>query len=156
VLQRLFGIVDFNADREILMLYSSFMGDFEAGVLWAYADEGTSIAVGSTGGGVEIGDLPSRVLSWEQFCRDLRYAYAHSDAIHIFSLEGCIKQGYLARLKDFVWNSPFQIDDQAVRRVRWLRRGLFAGLWAAAHPGLVAIGVWLLVEQIVRWSVRRR
>lgn len=152
ILQRVGGLVDVSVDRDVLMLYTSFMGNAGVGMLWSYGADGDSIAVGSTGGGVEIGDLPTKILSWNELERDLRLAYAFTSTIHIFSLEGCVKQGYLARLLDFNWNAPFTPPLDAARGVERLRFGLRAGLWLWAHPGVVV----LTLLSIAEWWWRRK
>ena len=59
------GVVDVSADREILMLYSSFLGKLGAGALWSYARDAQAAGIGSTGGGVETGPaLPT--LGWDE------------------------------------------------------------------------------------------
>jgi len=63
LLQRLLGIVDVPSDREVLMVYTSFMRSAGPGLLWSYGRDaqafGGGIAVGSTGGGVEIDQPPA-------------------------------------------------------------------------------------------------
>ena len=50
VLQRL-ALVDVATDREVWMLYSSFLRALGPGLIWAYSPEATAVAVGTTGGG---------------------------------------------------------------------------------------------------------
>ena len=142
LLQRLFGLVDIDVDRDVLMLYSSFMRPFGHGLLWSYAPAAGSVAVGSTGGGVTVGDvdqIPS--LTWDEFARDLRLACVWSDDVHVFSLEGAIREGYLHRLLDFDWQARVEPPLREFRQVERGRRALRAVLWAGAHPGVVLAGV---------------
>jgi hypothetical protein len=147
LLQRLVGLVDALSDREVLMLYSSFLRPHGAAVLWSYACQADSIGVGSTGGGVDVGGL-DRVppLKWDEFARDLRFARRWTADIHIFSLEGCVKQGYLARLKAFDWQVPIQPPVEAETRIARIRRLLRAVLWAEAHPLLMLAGVFCIMR----------
>jgi hypothetical protein len=134
-LQRLMGLVDVRTDREVWMLYTSFMRAIGPGLLWNYGQEAEAIAVGTTGGGPDIAGHPQMpALSWEEFARDLRLARRFTDEIYVHSLEGCVWQGFLSRLRTFDWSGG------AAPRTAWaaaaLRRLLQAALWATAHPAL--------------------
>ncbi|MGC9399241.1 MAG: hypothetical protein ACP5HM_08895 [Anaerolineae bacterium] len=158
LLQRLFGLIDLPVDREVLMLYSSFLRPHGAGALWSYAPEAEAIAVGSTGGGVTVGgadEIPP--LTWEELARDLRLAWQWSDALYVFSLEGCVRQGYLARLRDFKWERDVMLPVESAHRVARMRRVGQALLWAGAHPALV-LGTMGAATLAVFWlaSVFRR
>jgi hypothetical protein len=142
LLQRLAGLVDAPADREVLMLYSSLFGPYGPGILWSYAPEAGSVGVGNTGGGVELegmGDIAP--LDWDGFSRDLRLARHWSDDVHVFSLEGCARQGFLARLKSFDWDQPVAPPLETAGQVETARKALRAALWASAHPCLVLAGL---------------
>jgi hypothetical protein len=143
-LQRLFGLVDVPVDREVYMLYTSFLGALGPALLWSYGPEADSIGVGSTGGGVEMGtSMP--VLTWDAFTRDLRLARQLTDEIFVFSLEGCVQQGFLSRLLDFDWEAPvIAPPEEDMQRVRTLRRSGQAVLWMAAHPLVVLGGLAVL------------
>ena len=149
LMQRFLGLVDLEVDREVLMLYSSFMRPFGHGLLWSFAPSAGSIGVGSTGGGVTVGGVDQiPPLTWDEFSRDLRLARAWSDAIHIFSLEGAVCQGFLSRLLTFDWDAPVTPPLHEFRQVERVRQVLRAVLWASAHPGVVlasaAILFWLI------------
>ena len=146
LLQRLLGLVEVATDREVLMLYSSFLPEQGPGLLWSYAPDAEALAVGITGGGV---DLPNALapLDWATFARDLRLAWMWQHTIYIFSLEGCVQQGFLSRLVDFDWAevppSPLKAG-RRVDRVRALARAL---LWLSRYPGTLLaalVGGWAL------------
>lgn len=140
VLQRLIGFVDLETDREVLMLYSSFFRPEGNAVLWSYAPEADSVGVGVTGGGVDIeGLVDVDPLNWEEFSRDLRYCAMQHKPIHIFSLEGCVEQGFLSKLNDFDWDTP--IDSPSTNRVRAIRTSLAAGLWVLERPWVILLAV---------------
>ncbi|MDY7226161.1 hypothetical protein [Hyalangium rubrum] len=128
LLQRLLGVVDLPTDREVLMLYSSFLRPRGAAVLESYGAQARSIAVGSTGGGVELpGLIEVPPLSWDELSRDLRLARRWSEDLHIFSLEGCVRQGFLPRLHTFDWDAPVEPSSGPARRVglvRWAAGGV--------------------------------
>jgi hypothetical protein len=140
LLQRLFSIVDVPVDREVLMLYSSFMRRLGPANLWLYGPDAGGIGVGSTGGGVEGPDAIAP-LTWDELARDLRLASRLGDHIFIFSLEGCAHQGFLSRLAAFDWDSPVDPPLEAARRLNWSRRGMRGILWASAHPWIVLGGL---------------
>jgi len=151
LLQQLTGIVDIPADREVLMLYSSFLRPLGAGALWSYAPEAQSVGVGSTGGGVTVGDVDQiPLLSWEELSRDLRLAQLWSDDIHVFSLEGAVKKGFLARLEDFDWSQTLPLPLDEARQVARMRASLRALLWLSIHPGVVVVGLLALLWLITR------
>ena len=136
VLQRL-ALVDVATDREVWMLYSSFLRALGPGLIWAYGPEAASIAVGTTGGGPDIPGSPQMpMLDWEELAGDLRLARHFCDQILIHSLEGCVWQGFLPRFRSFEWAAVAGPPDGA-RAAAALRRGLRATLWASAHPWLV-------------------
>jgi hypothetical protein len=137
LLQRIFGLVDVQADHEVLMLYTSLWPEAGPGLLWSYAPQAGAIGLGSTGGGIEIGDQEVEPLSFEQLVRDLRLARRWSDDLFVFSLESCAERGFLPRLRDMDWDGPAMPPLAVARQVARWRRGLHALLWASAHPALV-------------------
>ncbi|WP_426751526.1 hypothetical protein [Myxococcus sp. Y35] len=123
LVQRLAGVLDLRPDREVLMLYTSFLRPYGPAVLWSYGPGSQSIAVGVTGGGVEFpGAFAARPLDWAELSRDLRLAVRWTHDLHVFSLEGCVRQGFLTRLRTFDWDAPVDPPVAAARRVDALRR----------------------------------
>lgn len=145
VLGRTAGLVDIQTDREVFMLYSSFLRPNGDAVLWSYAPESDSVGVGNTGGGVEIEgvtDIPP--LTWEEFSRDLRLCMAHQKPIHIFCLEGCVDQGFLPRLLDFDWDEPIT-PPAGTNKVRAVRTGMATGLWLLERPWVILLSLATLI-----------
>ncbi|QDE68229.1 hypothetical protein BHS09_15275 [Myxococcus xanthus] len=123
LVQRLAGVLDLPADREVLMLYTSFLRPHGPSVLWSYGPGSQSLAVGVTGGGVELpGAFAARPLDWTEFSRDLRLAVRWTHDLHVFSLEGCVQQGFLNRLRTFDWDAPVTPPATAARHVDTVRR----------------------------------
>jgi hypothetical protein len=149
LLQRLLGLVDVRTDREVWMLYNSFLPALGPGLLWSYGPEAQALAVGTTGGGPDVPGHPQfSPLSWEEFARDLRLARHFSDDLFVHSLEGCVWQGYLTRLRSFDWEQPAALPKTAPL-AEGLRAALRGMLWASAHPwsmlgGVAVATVWLL------------
>ncbi len=151
LLQRLTGVVELPVEREVLMLYTSAVRSHGAAFLWSYAPEARVIAVGSTGGGVELpegAELP--LLSWEDLSRDLRLARRWTNELYVFSLEGCVRQGFLSRLRELDWEAPVEVPEAEARRLDSLRRSARRVLEASTHParlpgGVVGLGALLLL-----------
>jgi hypothetical protein len=148
VIQRLAGLVDLpEADREVLMLYSSFMRPWGQGILWSYGRQAQGVGVGITGGGVDTeGVLDTRPLNWAELQTDLLLAYQHSDHIFIFSLEGCVQHNFLPQLCDFNWSQPVQIPYIAAQRAESYRTVFQRGLWLTARPAWLLFGLALTVS----------
>ena len=141
VLQRTAGLVNLKSDREVLMLYSSFLRPDGASVLWSYAPEADSIGVGSTGGGVEVkGVIDVDPLTWEEFARDLRLCAMQEKPVHIFSLEGCIHQGFLERLEAFNWEEEAHVPGSVITENAF-RTGTTALLWVLERPWVLLIAL---------------
>ncbi|MFP2925576.1 hypothetical protein ACLESO_10225 [Pyxidicoccus sp. 3LG] len=123
LVQRLSGVLDLPADREVLMLYTSFVRPHGPALLWSYGPGAPSIAVGITGGGVELPGVHAvPPLDWAEFSRDLRLAVRWTHDLHVFSLEGCVRQGFLSRLRTFDWDAPVDPPSVKARRVDAVRR----------------------------------
>ena len=141
-LAKTLGIPALNSDREILMLYSSFIPAYGDSILWSYAPQCKAVGVGSTGGGVEIeGVPPLKTLRWIDLKRDLLLAGQVVENIYIFSLEGCVTNNYMDRLLDLDWNTqviPPHRSAMGISLVRKIGQGL---LWVLSHPLEVLLGI---------------
>lgn len=137
-LQRITGMIDLTVDREIVMLYTSFARPHGHGFLDFYARHFPAVAVGVTGGGVEEGLDPPPPLSWEELARDLRLARRHTDDIHVFSLEGCVEQGFLEPLVGFDWGVPVEAAE-ATERAAALTRRMRIALRALDRPHVTSL-----------------
>ena len=145
VLQRALGVVDIETEREVLMLYTSMLTDQGDAVLWSYAPEADSVGVGNTGGGVDLSDaIELTPLTWEAFARDLRLCVMQEKPIHIFSLEGCVEQGFLSKLNTFDWDETTAIPN-GVEQVEFMRKGLTTLLWVLERPWVILLGLAALI-----------
>jgi hypothetical protein len=157
LLERLAGLVDLPVDREVWMLYSSFLRPSGVGLLCSYGPEADAIGLGSTGGGVDVGIMDARPLEWDELARDLRLAWYYNEKIYLFSLEGCIRQGYLPLLKSFQWDVPILMPDAVTQRVRAWRETLQTTLWISAHILhllVAAAGLFFIIVGLRRWFRR--
>ena len=153
LLQRLTGIVDLPVDREIWMLYSSYFRRNGAGYLWSYAPQAQIIGVGSTGGGVDIGNTDMTALGWDELSRDLRLAWHWTDQIYVHSLEGCIRQGYFTKINSMLWDQPILFPDEAAAPVDTARKVLQSCLWMCRN--FIAVLASLLGGYVILDAVRR-
>ena len=145
VLQRSLGLVDFETEREVLMLYTSILPPKGEAFLWSYAPEADSVGVGITGGGVDLSPaIEAEPLTWEAFTRDLRLCVMQEKPVHIFSLEGCVEQGFLSRLNTFDWDKTEPVPE-GVNQVQFLRTGLAALLWILERPWVILLGLAALI-----------
>jgi len=156
VLQRTVGLVDLNTDREVLMLYSSFLRPDGAAVLWSYAAEADSIGVGNTGGGVDLAGVSDLdPLTWEEFSRDLRLCAMLEKPIHIFCLEGCVAQGFLSKLNTFDWNKQAEIPNR-IHKIRAIRTGITVILWLLERPWVILVALASLIGLGFLFKRRKR
>ena len=138
LLQRILGITDLPAEQRVLMLYTSFFRPIGPAVLWHYARGAQSVAVGLTGGGVEMEGLATHEpLGWNELARDLLLARRWCSDIHIFSLEGCVDQGFLERIEGFDWEAPVRPPPGWTQLAAPLRPLLRTALWLSARPLLL-------------------
>lgn len=103
---RVAGALDVPVDREVAMAYSSLLGPFGAGLVEQTARRVRSIAVGSTGGGVD----PLPPLSFEALRRDVLVAAHMCRDVSVFSLEGCVARGFLEPLARLDWGEPAHVS----------------------------------------------
>lgn len=148
LLQRIDGIINVDVDKEVLILYSSFIRPYGPGIIWSYGKESQAIALGMVGGGIQ-GCFHSKPLSWEELGRDLRLAWVFSNDIYIYSLEGCIQQGILKPLKDFEWDIPIVDPIELANQVSWVRSVMQFVLWLSANR------LWIAAGLILGWSIKR-
>ena len=143
LLERLGGLVDVRGDREVLMLYSSFNPAIDSALIWVYGPDAQAIAVGSTAGS----DLDSRFrpLGWDEFSRDLLVAHHFSSVIGVYNLEGCIRQGFLPRLRTLDWQQKVVIPAESIRKAELLRTRIQRAIWVVSYlPVLIltfAVGI---------------
>ena len=102
LLERVFGIVDIRGDREVLMTYTSFDHALDSALIWAYGPEAQLMVVGSTAGDPEPGGKFGP-LSWDELTHDVVVASHFSPVVGVYSLEGCVRRGFLSRLKTMKW-----------------------------------------------------
>jgi len=161
LLQRIFGIVDVRSDEEVLMLYTSLSEPFGAALIWAYGPEAQLVAVGSTNlSGDPALDARYPPLTWEKFSRDLRVARHFSRRVGVYSLEGCVRYGFIPKLMTMDWSEPVTIPAESIRQATGFRTIVRIALWIASRLVYVIVAFVLIAAWIARvtrrWWKRRR
>jgi hypothetical protein len=94
--------------------------------------------------------IPVHLLSWEELTWDLRLARRWTDQLYVHSLEGCVWNGYLTRLRSMDW-TPASTPPETAAVAGLLRAGLRGVLRTSAHPwrtaGLVGAMFWLFAHR---------
>jgi hypothetical protein len=149
-IQRLTKFLDVPTEKEIPMLYTSFMGNAD-GFLKVYALEPhlKYVALGSTGGGV---DTTMHTLSWDDLAHDLRMVGPVAVEIHIFSLEGTVKKGFMPRLVNFDYTPVPEIHEDQVKTVQNIRSNILTISKILSYPTLLFLGITLLV-MLIGWGL---
>jgi hypothetical protein len=153
LVERLFGIVDVRGDDEVLMAYSSFNHAAGGGIPLIYGQQAESLAVGITAADKSAG---LTALSWEEFSRDLIVAAHFSRVVGVYSLEGCIRQGFLPRMIALDWGQTVMIPADQIAAAQKFDRHLRHAIWLFSRLPYVVIALVLLVICFVWWLVRRR
>ncbi|HEX3437313.1 MAG TPA: hypothetical protein VHT24_11145 [Pseudacidobacterium sp.] len=149
---RLLGTVDVRGDQEVLMLYTSFARPVGAAMIWTLGPDAQAISIGSTDGGPDANPTP---LDWSEFSRDLIVAGHFSHLIGVYNLEGCVRQGFLSRLKNLDWSQSLTIPADALRRAARLQLLLGLVMWTTSHLSYV-FGVLLVAVAAIAWRWRVR
>jgi hypothetical protein len=153
VLERIGGIVDVKGDEDVLMLYTSFAHQTDSALIWVYGPDAQAIAIGSTSG--PDSDPRFVRLNWLAFSRDVIVANHFSHTVGVYNLQGCIRQGFLSRLKTVNWDEPVTIQAESVQRVTKFRTRIQRVLWIASHILYFAVALLIALAWIVvRWNNR--
>ena len=150
VLERLFGIVDVRGNREAFMTYTSFNHTIDSALIWAYGPDAQVIVVGSTAGDPTASEK-FRPLNWDEFTRDLIVASNFSTTIGVYSLEGCVRQGFLPRLTGMNWGDPVTIPADANGKIAQLRMRIQGALWTASRLLYIVVAIVLVDILFVVW-----
>jgi hypothetical protein len=155
VLERLFGLVDVRGDEEVLMTYSNFNHEAGAAMVWSYGQDTQAVAVGSTlSSGNSALDSKYGPLNWEEFSRDVVVASHFSRQVGVYSLEGCVRQKFLPRLKTMDWNQGVEIPAAALARMHRFRAVVQGILWTASYFPYLAIVFLAVVIGMLRRRIR--
>lgn len=148
---RMLGTVDVRGNQEYLMLYTSNARAVGGGMIWSLGRHAQGITIGVTDGEGKPGSA-SGPLDWEEFSRDLIVTSHFTNRIGIYNLEGCVKQGFLSRLKSMDWSQSVMIPEASLKRAE--RVGLLSRtvLWIASNLLYLLLAAALLIG----WRLRVR
>ncbi len=156
LLDRQLGTVEVSGNEEYLMLYTSYARQVDAAMIWSLGPHAQSIAIGSTDGPMPAGS-GSGPLNWDEFSRDLLVASHFSPDIGVYNLEGCVRQGFLPRIKAMNWSGSVLIPAAAVARAQRLGMGLRVALWIGSRAVYFLIATLLVLAWLILlWRARRR
>ncbi|HLO80656.1 MAG TPA: hypothetical protein VK166_06845 [Chitinophagaceae bacterium] len=146
-IQQFSQFLDVKTDREIPMLYSSFMGNAD-GLMKIYGMDvnAKEVGIGSTGGGI---DTTMPTLSYEELVHGMNIASRFADELHIFSLEGCVQKGYLTKLLSYQYDPGLTLDQKQVRQVRKIQNFFKFMSSVLSYPTLLLIGILLLILFVI-------
>ncbi len=153
LLERLFGIVDVHGNEEVLMAYSSFNHAAGGGIPLIYGPQTETLAVGTT---LDDKAAGLTALSWEEFSRDLIVAAHFSHVVGVYSLEGCIRHGYLPRMIALDWGQTVTISAGQIDAAQKFDRNLRHAIWIFSRLPYVVVVLLVAVVVFVWWLVRRR
>lgn len=151
-LQQASKIMDIETDKDIPMIYTSFMGEPYGSLKVLALDEKLEyLALGSAGGGFDP-SLPS--MTWEELAYDLRLASQVAKEIHIFCLEATVEKGYFPRLIDFDYSVPVEIYPEQVEIVHGKINKIMWVSTIFSYPTLVILSLLLIFGFILWLSYR--
>jgi len=153
LLERLFGIVDVRGNEEVLMAYSSFNHAAGGGIPLIYGPQTETLAVGTT---LDDKAAGLAALSWEEFSRDLIVAAHFSHVVGVYSLEGCIRHGFLPRMIALDWGQTVTISAEQIAAAQKFDRNLRHAIWIFSRLPYVVAVLLVVVVVLVWWRVRRR
>lgn len=146
-LQKLMGIVDIETDREIPMLYTSLLDN--PGIIPLYHKGNSPVALGSTGGGVNIEGIELASLTWDKLERDLLVASRLTNEIVIFCLETTVQKDFLSKIKSIDYNKPVPDISVNLEKSEKINSYLKFLLGVLDHPLLLTIVILLLISGII-------
>lgn len=153
LLDRMLGTVDVRGDQEVLMLYTSYAGPAGAAIIWKLGPDAQSIVICCTDGDPAANPA---VLDWSRFSRDLIVAGHFSHLIGVYNLEGCVRQGFLPRLKTMDWSQSVTIPAVAIRAADHRLRMLRLVLRMSSHLQYFVFVLLLAIALIGwRWRIRK-
>ncbi len=97
-------------------------------------------------------------LTGEFFLRfDFPLVSHFTKVIGVYNLEGCVRQGFLPRLKAMDWSQSATIPADAVRSADHRVLMLVLVLWISSHVLYLVVALGLAIAWIVwRWRTRKR
>jgi hypothetical protein len=137
------------------MIYTRFNHAMDSAMIWQYGPDAQVVTVGSTAGDPATGGKFGP-LNWDEFTRDLIVASHFSRVLGVYSLEGCVQQGFLSRLTTMDWDRTVTIPAEANSKAIHLRARIQSVLWTASHIAYLLAVLVLLDAGPTYFSMRKR
>ena len=146
-LQQVSGFLDITTDKDIPMLYSSFMGN-SFGLFTVLAKEQglKAVALGSTGGGFDT-TLPT--MQWKHLEYDMKFASSFANEIHIFSLEGAVQKRFLSKINEINFKEPFENRNEEIKKVNDLKSTVLTVSSILSHPTILLVSLLIILTLII-------
>jgi hypothetical protein len=162
--QKMAGIINVKGDEQFTIIHRRLTGDYPN--ILAFID-----AYGKSSDGIVLGHTASQrplnfrendvILNWQELSRSLTYAQQERITIHISTLEGCIEQGILPKMRDLViTKSNVDITEEKkivdARRTHtvWLFQVLSYPYLLIAAAIIFGILIITLLIKIILWIFR--
>jgi hypothetical protein len=88
----------------------------------------------------------------DDLAHDLRVAGSVAEEIHIFSLEGTVKKGFMPRLVDFDYTPVPEIHEDQVKTVENIRSNILTISKILSYPTLLFLGITLVLV-LIGWAL---
>jgi hypothetical protein len=155
VVDRLLGTVDVKGDENDLMIYTSYARPVGSAIILDIGPDAQGIIVGITDGPPPAGS-GFGPLDWDEFSSDLIVASHLTHHVGVYNLEGCVRQGFLPRLRTLDWGRTLVIPSASVSRAHRHVMTFEIVLWTLAHllyfiAAIFLFAMWLFF----RWRMRR-
>jgi hypothetical protein len=143
-----------NGSPEV-MAYSSINAAGSA-LVWNYGPTAQSLVIGCTLEDKNAGPA-NGPLNWNELSSDLIVASHFSSTVGIYSLEGCIRQGFLPRLASFDWGQTVTVSADAMKQAQQFRQRVGLAIWIISRlPYFLAAALLLVLYLLYRLRLRRR
>jgi len=94
-------------------------------------------------------------LSWDEFSRDLIVGAHFSRVVGVYSLEGCIRYGYLPRMIALDWGQTVTIPAGQVAAAQKFDKHARHAIWICSRLPYVVIALLVLAIPFAWWLSRR-
>jgi len=154
--KRFYGLFDFRADREIVLLYNECVQSNLTGYIWSYGKDSRYIGFGGLPTD-ETSIRSSNHLEWNILAQELQLAFQWANAIYIFSLEDCLQRSILPNLVGFGWDKMTFDPSQQGRLLDHRRSSIQLGLWLASMiPYFMGLGVVFILLYSLYFNQKKR
>lgn len=148
-LQKMLGIVQLNTSTNLAIIHRRLVGDYPNIIAYIdlYAPDAKGIIVGHTAKYRLLdGRENDKILDWQELSRCIIFATKKNIPLHIATLEGCIEQGIISKMKDFVIPTNFSLDiEEEKQRITKMRENTELLLRLLSYPYLLLFWIMLVL-----------